>query len=68
MVYSTCSLEPEENDEQVERFLNEHPDWSIAPPPEGAVPGAVLDDGLLRVLPQAHGTDGAFAARLRRGM
>src|SRR5215510_3643704 len=67
LVYSTCSLEPEENDEQVERFLNEHPDWKLDPPPEGAVPAAVLDDGLLRVLPQRHGTDGAFAARFRRG-
>jgi 16S rRNA C967 or C1407 C5-methylase (RsmB/RsmF family) len=30
------------------------------------VPGEVLDRGLLRVLPQRHGTDGAFAARLRK--
>jgi len=67
LVYSTCSLEPEENDEQVERFLDEHPDWRLDPPPEGAVPAAVLDSGLLRVLPQRHGTDGAFAARFRRG-
>lgn len=66
LVYSTCSLEPEENDAQVERFLNEHPDWRLDPPPEGAVPATVLDNGLLRVLPQRHGTDGAFAARLRR--
>ena len=42
------------------------PDWRLDPPPEGVVPAAVLDDGLLRVLPQRHGTDGAFAARLRR--
>jgi len=66
LVYSTCSLEPEENDEQVEHFLKENPDWRLDPPPEGAVPAAVLDRGLLRVLPQRHGTDGAFAARLRR--
>ena len=66
LVYSTCSLEPEENDEQVERFLNEHPDWKLDPPPGGAVPATVLDNGLLRVLPQRHGTDGAFAARFRR--
>jgi 16S rRNA (cytosine967-C5)-methyltransferase len=66
LVYSTCSLEPEENDEQVERFLNEHPDFTLEPPPENAVPSAALDGGRLRVLPQAHGTDGAFAARLRR--
>jgi len=31
------------------------------------LPAIALDDGLLRVLPQRHGTDGAFAARLRRG-
>lgn len=66
MVYSTCSLEPEENDAQVDAFLAEHSDWVLEPPPEGAVPEQVLDAGLLRVLPQRHGVDGAFAARLRK--
>jgi 16S rRNA (cytosine967-C5)-methyltransferase len=66
LVYSTCSLELEENDEQVATFLAEHPDWRLEAPPEGVVPTQVLDAGLLRVLPQKHGTDGAFAARFRR--
>ena len=66
LVYSTCSLEPEENDAQIESFLAEHPDWRLEPPPEGSVPAAVLDAGRLRVLPQRHGADGSFAARLRR--
>jgi 16S rRNA (cytosine967-C5)-methyltransferase len=66
MIYSTCSLEPEENDAQVESFLAEYPDWVLEPPPDGAVPPAVLDAGRLRVLPQRHATDGAFAARFRR--
>jgi len=66
LVYSTCSLEPEENDAQIESFLAEHPDWRLEPPPEGAVPAGVLDAGRLRVLPQRHGADGSFAARLRR--
>ncbi len=66
LVYSTCSLETEENDAQVERFLAEQREWRLEPPAEGAVPATVLDAGRLRVLPQRHGTDGAFAARLRR--
>lgn len=66
LVYSTCSLEPEENDAQIESFLAERPEWSLEPPPAGAVPPEVIDAGRLRVLPQRHGVDGAFAARLRR--
>ena len=66
LVYSTCSLETEENDAQIESFLADNPGWRLEPPPEGVVPAAVLDAGRLRVLPQRHGTDGAFAARLRR--
>ena len=66
LVYSTCSLELEENDAQVELFLGEHPEFTLEPPPANAVPATVLDAGRLRVLPQLHGTDGAFAARLRR--
>jgi len=66
LVYSTCSLEPEENDAQVDNFLGEHADWTLDPPPPGTVPPSVVDHGRLRVLPQEHGTDGAFAARLRR--
>jgi 16S rRNA (cytosine967-C5)-methyltransferase len=66
LVYSTCSLETEENDTQVETFLAGHPEFTLEPPPEGTVPATVLDAGRLRVLPQRHGTDGAFAARLRR--
>jgi 16S rRNA (cytosine967-C5)-methyltransferase len=66
LVYSTCSLEPEENEEQVDAFLAAHPDFRLEPPAPGTVPDEALDGGRLRVLPQRHGTDGAFAARLRR--
>jgi 16S rRNA (cytosine967-C5)-methyltransferase len=66
LVYSTCSLELEENDDQVATFLADHPEYSVEPPASGTVPDALLDGGLLRVLPQRHGFDGAFAARLRR--
>ncbi len=66
LVYSTCSLEPEENDEQVDSFLAENKEFTLEAPPGDAVSHEVLDNGRLRVLPQIHGTDGAFAARLRR--
>jgi 16S rRNA (cytosine967-C5)-methyltransferase len=66
LIYSTCSLEPEENDAQIESFLAERPGWALEPPPDGSVPPSALDAGRLRVLPQRHGIDGAFAARLRR--
>jgi 16S rRNA (cytosine967-C5)-methyltransferase len=66
LVYSTCSLEPEENDAQVEEFLARNPGWSLEPPPQGTVPAEAIDRGFLRLLPQVHGSDGAFAARLRR--
>ncbi|HEV8411758.1 MAG TPA: 16S rRNA (cytosine(967)-C(5))-methyltransferase RsmB [Gemmatimonadaceae bacterium] len=66
LVYSTCSLETEENDAQVETFLAAHAEFTLEPPPEGTVPASVLDAGRLRVLPQRHGADGSFAARMRR--
>lgn len=66
LVYSTCTLEPEENEVQVRRFLARHPEFRMEAD-EGAVPPGCLDgEGLLRVLPQRHGFDGAFAARMVR--
>jgi 16S rRNA (cytosine967-C5)-methyltransferase len=65
LVYSTCSLEREENELRVEQFLGARPGWALEA--TNAVDGSVLDEsGRLCVLPQRHGVDGAFAARLRR--
>ncbi len=56
LVWSTCSLEPEENDQLLQRFLEEEPSWSL--------------EGKHLILPHAHSEagpyDGGFAARLRR--
>ncbi|MCH7562715.1 MAG: hypothetical protein IH968_02715 [Gemmatimonadetes bacterium] len=65
LVYATCSLEEEENAAQVEAFLGVHPEFTIDP--GNGVDKSRLDrQGLLRLLPQVTGFDGAFAARLRR--
>ena len=66
MVYSTCTLEPEENRRQVEAFLLKNSTFSIEE--TGAVSRTFLDEwGCLSVTPQATGFDGAFAARMVRG-
>jgi 16S rRNA (cytosine967-C5)-methyltransferase len=66
LVYSTCSLEPEENERQVESFLERHTEYTLESPPS-SVPGTYVDnDGYLRITPFEHNLDGIFAARLRR--
>ena len=67
LVYATCSLEPEENEQTVARFLERHPDFAIDPAghllPEAA--RRLVDaDGFFHPTP-ANGLDGFFAARLR---
>jgi 16S rRNA (cytosine967-C5)-methyltransferase len=66
LIYATCSLEPEENEEQVEAFLDRRREFELDPPRQTRVSGLMSSDGTLRVLPQRHGMDGAYAARLRR--
>jgi 16S rRNA (cytosine967-C5)-methyltransferase len=71
LVYATCSVLPEEDEEQVRAFLGRHPDFAplplsaawaeagLAPPPPG-------DGEFLSTSPARHGTDGFFAAILQR--
>lgn len=68
LVYSTCTLSPEENEAVVRDFLSGGSGFRLAA--REAHPGAVrplLDgDGFIRCWPHRHGTDGFFAARLER--
>jgi 16S rRNA (cytosine967-C5)-methyltransferase len=66
LVYATCSLEPEENETQVEAFLNRQPQFGRRPLPDRVPPAVVTAAGDLQSLPQRDGIDGAYAARLAR--
>ncbi len=66
LLYSTCTVMPEENDAVVEAFLEGHPDFTSVRP-EADFPADVIDaKGFLRTFPHRHGTDGFFGALLRR--
>jgi 16S rRNA (cytosine967-C5)-methyltransferase len=65
LLFSTCSLEPEENELQVEAFLAATRRFRREPPED--MPAELLTEaGDLFLLPHRQGTDGAYAARLRR--
>ena len=65
LFFATCSLEPEENDVQIDAFLALDPRFRREPP--ASVPRELLTPaGDLMLLPHVHGTDGAYASRLRR--
>jgi len=66
LVYATCSLEPEENSDIVNDFVTRHPEFA-RDPARGAAPAElVTPQGDFQSLPQRHGIDGAYAARLTR--
>jgi 16S rRNA (cytosine967-C5)-methyltransferase len=66
LVYSTCSLEAEENAEQVQAFLARNGAFRLSAPSSWHDESQLDENGMLTVLPQRHGFDGAFAARLER--
>jgi 16S rRNA (cytosine967-C5)-methyltransferase len=55
LVYSTCTISPQENERVVERFIASHA-------------GYELDGRTVQLLPHRDGTDGFFFARLRRAV
>ncbi|WP_245150697.1 RsmB/NOP family class I SAM-dependent RNA methyltransferase [Pollutimonas harenae] len=69
LVYATCSILPEENEEQVERFLAENPGFILLDAGKIAsdrCENLTLEGPFLRLRPDRHQTDGFFAAALER--
>ena len=64
LLYSTCTVLPEENEQVTDAFLAEHPDFCREPfaLPEPAGQTA----GQLTLWPQRHGTDGFYLCRMKR--
>ncbi|PRX74545.1 16S rRNA (cytosine967-C5)-methyltransferase [Cohnella sp. SGD-V74] len=75
LVYSTCTIAPEENENAVRLFLQRHPAFSLEPegwteetlgPLREAGVATEPFEGMLQLLPDMFGSDGFFIARLRK--
>jgi 16S rRNA (cytosine967-C5)-methyltransferase len=70
LLYATCSLEPEEGEVQLRRFLGARSDYAVDPPRPGELPVDATAEGFVRTTPatlaELGGCDGFFIARLRR--
>ncbi len=66
LVYSTCTLLPEENEENVRKFLSEHPDFILEDFSSRGSEPLRSEGGMLTLLPQRDGCDGFFIARLKK--
>lgn len=68
LVYSTCTIETEENEDVLAYFCKGHSEFEVEKPVTW--PSALSDvmdtQGIIRTLPSRHGIDGSFAVRLRK--
>ena len=62
LVYSTCTVLPEENKNNTDRFLVEHPEFESE---EITLNGKKYTNGI-QLLPNIHGTDGFYIAKFRK--
>ncbi|MEK4565379.1 16S rRNA (cytosine(967)-C(5))-methyltransferase RsmB [Alkalihalobacillus sp. FSL R5-0424] len=70
LVYSTCTVDKDENEETVKAFLAENPQFSLDASLKDRLPKALdsdrFTDGMVTVLPQDHHSDGFFITALKR--
>lgn len=66
LVYSTCTITPEENEQVIEKFLEQRKDFRVAEGSRFVDFGVVDQNGMVRTLPHVHKMDGTFACRLEK--
>ena len=66
LVYCTCTVEPDENEEIVRAFLASHPEFALERAEQFVSRDLVNAGGFVETFPHRHGMDGSFAARLVR--
>ena len=74
LVYATCSILSDENEDQIERFLNQHTEFNVMPIPKiwkrvigtDCPRSAISNDTYLSLTPARHNTDGFFVAIMER--
>lgn len=62
LVYSTCSISMEENEEVVKKFLQAHPDFELVP---FKLTKLESKTGMLKIMPDLDGNDGFFIAKFK---
>ncbi|HNX00761.1 MAG TPA: 16S rRNA (cytosine(967)-C(5))-methyltransferase RsmB [Candidatus Cloacimonadota bacterium] len=65
LVYSTCTMNPQENEEQVNRFLKANQQFELVQAKD-FIPADYTRDGMMHTFPNIHNMDGAFAAKMRK--
>ncbi len=66
LVYSTCTIEPEENFEIIKKFLESHPNFELVKSHPDIHPDLIDENGCISTYPNLHEMDGSFAAKLIR--
>ncbi|TSA27805.1 MAG: 16S rRNA (cytosine(967)-C(5))-methyltransferase RsmB [Ignavibacteriales bacterium] len=66
IVYSTCTIEPEENFEIIKKFLLDFPNFKLINPGNALSAELIDENGCIRTITHLHGLDGSFAAKLEK--